>query len=211
MLVEPLTNKLRMFGYRPLCIGDDVKLLIVGETHWNPDYHLKQEGLIRFLNPTDLLHEFCKPGTYNPRNRKFTSFITDELEDWSDITIPKKETRHHNCNLRWLAHHYDLQLSGFDVNSGELIEIFDRIRAEDPPWVVDFFDRKVDIAREKIMGPRISRVVKNSEGLCLVIMGAEHSRPDSLIHQHLIDEDIGYAIIDQDNSYYQSGLRKEVA
>jgi len=95
--------------------GNEFSVIIVGETHYNPEFEAKQIELTRLVRPEFVLHEFLGALIYNPITQKFEKQkgrIFGENDGPEELYLPR--------GLIQAANEMGFKIIGCDLTQREL-------------------------------------------------------------------------------------------
>jgi len=201
--------------------GSNPNLVIVGEEHKHKKMREQQELFLARLNPKYLLHEGFRACTYNPKTDK-----TDVKEYTNNPQPDITQALSGNEYLTNWSKQYSIPLIGCDISLNELDqfaktlpeEFPDKYEEEPPVGMfgtsetflegiqtsvirtgreLGYEDKRVKLHRDKRIGEIIAEQANKTKKSLMAIIGADHMRPASSLHNILKKAKIGYVCIDQ--------------
>lgn len=201
--------------------GSNPNLVIVGEEHKHKKMRNQQELLLAKLKPKYLLHEGFRACTYNLKTDKA------DVKEYTDNPQPDiAQALSGNEYLTNWSKEYNIPLIGCDISLNELDQFaktlpeeFPDKYNEEPP--IGFFgssetssggeqtrvirtgrelgyeDKRVKLYRDKRIGEIIAEQATKTKKSLMAIIGADHMRSSSELHNILKKAKVGYVCVDQ--------------
>ena len=196
--------------YKIKYFGNDLDVIILGETHYSEDILNKQLELIHLVKPDFVLHEFLTALVYNPQTARFEQ-QPDRILNWFDQEIDFVEI---SKDLIKASKELHFEIVGCDLSLAEQLIIarqlaednpheyeFDEefeclVKPSDPDWIFTPLSDVIIPYREQQMLETINSYKRKSEKSVLIILGDLHAK--NLHNQKLIQKNrIGYAYVNQ--------------